>query len=142
MILVLLVLTMALATAKQTLVHRLRRAVPYVQRVSGVLLVLTGGYLAFYWAFNLARDPARAGPSGATRWAEDLARDAAEWIDGIGPTRVGIVLGGLVLGAVVYALVLRTLTRHAASDVDPHHIQDREPRGLTEPRDPQATRVG
>lgn len=43
------VLTLALALFKQGLVTRLRKAVPYVQLASSVLLVLAGAYVIYYW---------------------------------------------------------------------------------------------
>lgn len=42
------VLTVATALARRTVATRLRRALPYVTRASGVLLVLAGGYVAYY----------------------------------------------------------------------------------------------
>nr|MDP9488225.1 cytochrome c biogenesis protein CcdA [Actinomycetota bacterium] len=47
---VLMVLTLALAFFKQGLVKWLRRAVPYVQLASAVLLVLAGAYIIYYWS--------------------------------------------------------------------------------------------
>ena len=46
---VLVTLTLALALFKQGLLRWLRKAVPYVQLVSAVLLVLAGVYVIFYW---------------------------------------------------------------------------------------------
>jgi cytochrome c-type biogenesis protein len=46
---VLVTLTLALAFLKQGLVKWLRRAVPYMQLASAVLLVLAGAYVIFYW---------------------------------------------------------------------------------------------
>jgi cytochrome c-type biogenesis protein len=46
---VLMTLTLALAFLKQGLVKWLRKAVPYVQLASGLLLVLAGAYVIFYW---------------------------------------------------------------------------------------------
>jgi cytochrome c-type biogenesis protein len=46
---VLVTLTLALAFFKQGLIKWLRRAVPYVQLASAVLLVLAGAYVIFYW---------------------------------------------------------------------------------------------
>ena len=46
---VLVTLTLALAFFKQGLVKWLRKAVPYVQVASAVLLVLAGAYVIFYW---------------------------------------------------------------------------------------------
>jgi cytochrome c-type biogenesis protein len=46
---VLVTLTLALAFFKQGLIKWLRRAVPYVQLVSAILLVLAGAYVIFYW---------------------------------------------------------------------------------------------
>jgi cytochrome c-type biogenesis protein len=46
---VLVTLTLALAFFKQGLVRWLRRAVPYVQVASAVLLMLAGAYVIFYW---------------------------------------------------------------------------------------------
>jgi cytochrome c-type biogenesis protein len=46
---VLMTLTLALAFIKQGLVKWLRKAVPYVQLASALLLVLAGAYVVFYW---------------------------------------------------------------------------------------------
>ncbi len=46
---VLMTLTLALAFFKQGLVKWLRKAIPYVQLASAVLLVLAGAYVIFYW---------------------------------------------------------------------------------------------
>lgn len=116
MSLVLLVLTLALATAKTALVRRLHAAVRYVNRLSGALLILAGGYLVYYWATNLSTDPAtRPGPA---RWAEDLSRRVSTWIDDVGPTRLGIILGGLLAAAIAYALTLRWLSPPTGRDDD------------------------
>ncbi len=47
---VLVVLTLALALFKGGLVARIKKAVPYVQLASAVLLVLAGVYMIFYWS--------------------------------------------------------------------------------------------
>jgi len=46
---VLVALTLALAVFKGGLVKWLRKAVPYVQLASSVLLVLAGAYIIYYW---------------------------------------------------------------------------------------------
>lgn len=46
---VVVTLTLALALFKGNLLIRVRKAVPYVQRVSAVLLVLAGAYVLYYW---------------------------------------------------------------------------------------------
>ncbi len=48
-------LTLALAFFKQGLVVRIKKAVPYVQLVSAVLLVLAGAYMIFYWLSSSAQ---------------------------------------------------------------------------------------
>jgi hypothetical protein len=54
---VLTALTLAIALARESMVRRVRRLLPHVQRISGALLVAVGLYLVYYWVFNLARDP-------------------------------------------------------------------------------------
>jgi cytochrome c biogenesis protein CcdA len=51
--LVVTALTVAVALAKAGLVTRLRRALPYVNRVSGALLLLAGAYVAWYGWFEV-----------------------------------------------------------------------------------------
>jgi cytochrome c biogenesis protein CcdA len=46
---VLVALTVALALLKGNLLTRVRKAVPYVQSASAVLLVLAGAYVLYYW---------------------------------------------------------------------------------------------
>lgn len=110
MSLVLTALTVTLALAKHSLVHTLRRALPYVDRVSGALLVVAGLYITYYWTYDLVTDPGTQGGSGPIRFVEDLSGRVATNIQSWGALRVG-----LVLGAVVAAAVVAVLWRHHSS---------------------------
>ena len=50
---VLVGLTVAMAMAHQSLVHGLRRVLPYVSRIAGGLLVVAGAYVAWYGAVEI-----------------------------------------------------------------------------------------
>jgi cytochrome c-type biogenesis protein len=52
---VLVTLTLAVAFFKQGLIKWLRKAVPYAQLASAVLLVLAGAYVIFYWLSSGSR---------------------------------------------------------------------------------------
>jgi cytochrome c-type biogenesis protein len=109
--LVLVPLTLAVGLAKGQLVRRFRRVLPHVGRASGALLALTGGYVAYYGWYEvqiLVRDNpgARAGPID---WVTARTDDLATWVIETGPTRLGLVLFGLLAFAVVAAAVLRRI---------------------------------
>jgi cytochrome c biogenesis protein CcdA len=103
--LVLTVLTLALALARVSIVHRLRSLLPVINRVSGVLLVIAGLYFTWYGIYELRiRDDPRAegGPVDlVTGWSGDIS----VWINDIGATRLGLVLGIIVCAALLYVLL-------------------------------------
>jgi cytochrome c biogenesis protein CcdA len=103
--LVLTVLTLALALARRSLVHRLRAVLPYVNRVAGGLLVVAGTYFTWYGIYELRiRDDPRAegGPvDTVTGWSADLT----SWVDDIGAVRLGLVLGIVICVAALYVLL-------------------------------------
>jgi cytochrome c-type biogenesis protein len=109
MSLVLVVLTLAVALARDSLVRNLKRATRYTDRAGGVLLVLAGTYLVYYWIFNLSTRPGTTTGAGPARWVEDLSFRLANWIDDFGSLRLGILLVGLLLGAITYVTTLRLL---------------------------------
>lgn len=111
MTLVLLLLTVSLGMARQGMVRWLRRALPYVTRVSGLLLVVAGGYLAHYGWYEIRLRDGRGADSSAvdivTGWSDSIAR----WVADIGPTRLGLLLA-LALAAILTAtFATRATTR-------------------------------
>ncbi|GAB3436064.1 cytochrome c biogenesis CcdA family protein [Actinophytocola sediminis] len=102
--LVVAVLAVAAALASTALTHGLRRALPYVTRAGGALLVLTGAYVGYYGYYELrlfhlggsAGDP-------VVRAAGSVQAALVSWLDRIGP--VPLVVAVVVLGGV--AVVLR-----------------------------------
>ena len=103
MTLVLLALTISLGMARQSLLRGLRRALPYVTRASGVLLVLAGSYLVHYGWYERGVDPRSVGQGSplvdrVTGWSDDIAA----WIYRVGPTELGLVLT-LALASVLVA---------------------------------------
>ena len=77
MTLVLLALTVSMGLARQSILRWLRRSLPYVNRASGLLLILAGAYLVHYGWYERA---VRAGHTGGsttvdtvTGWSDDIA---------------------------------------------------------------------
>jgi cytochrome c biogenesis protein CcdA len=107
MALLLMVITVALALAQQGFVTRLRSALPYVQRISGAIMVLTGAYLAWYGVYEIrlvvrGDQDASAGPVGTvTGWSSDVSN----WLSNLDPLQVALVLALVVCGVVLAALL-------------------------------------
>ena len=101
--LVLVSLTVALALAKQSLVHQLRRVLPYVNRVAGGLLVLTGAYVAYYGLVEI-RGASTGGSviDHVTSWSSSMNI----WLDE-NRNAVGVVLGLCVAAALAFVLFAR-----------------------------------
>ena len=101
MTLVLLVLTVSLGMAKQGLLRRLRQALPYINRVSGVIILVAGLYLAHYGWYERRVRAGDAGDGSAavdavTGWSGDISN----WVTDVGSIRLGLLLS-LALAAVL-----------------------------------------
>lgn len=101
---VLFALVIALALARHGLVRRLRRAVRLVQRLSGGLLIASGAYVVYFWAYTLATGGAgRSGSApitfidGISAWATNVVGQS-----GLG---FGLLLAAGVLGALAWRLL-------------------------------------
>ncbi len=103
MTLVLLTLTVSLGMARQGMVRRIRQVLPYVNRVSGLLLVVAGAYVAHYGWYSRR---VRAGEGGDGSRAVDLvtgwSTSIAQWVNDFGASRLGLLLA-LGLAAVLTA---------------------------------------
>lgn len=106
MALVLTVLALALALSRASLVRRMRTVLPYVDRLSGVLLVLVGAYLVYYWAFNLAQDPTDPVGSSPISFVEEWSTSATTWLSE-GGVDLGLVLAVPVVVAIGWVLLRR-----------------------------------
>lgn len=108
---------LAVALARESLVRRTRRAGPLLGRVAGLLLVLTGGYVAWYGWYEIrlfaggdVNDPVidAAGRAQAT---------ISGWVDSLGPWTIGAVVAALFAVAVAGTLLRRrrSVSRQPAS---------------------------
>ena len=94
------VLAIAAATASSALADRLRRIVPFVNRISGALLVLVGLYVAYYGLYELRLFNARANPQDAViTGAARLQGVMAGWVHQHGVWPWVVALFALVGGA-------------------------------------------
>jgi cytochrome c biogenesis protein CcdA len=93
MTLVLVALTVSLAMTRQGLLRRLRQAMPFVNRASGLLIVVVGGYLIHYGWYERRVRAGDVGEGSAivdrvTGWSSDVAT----WVGDIGSNRLGLLL--------------------------------------------------
>lgn len=109
--LVLTALTVTLATARGGLLRLLRGAMRYVDRLAGVLLVLAGVYLVYYWAFSVGGSLTPRGGGGLARWAERRTEDVAGWLAARDALNVGLVLGAVVAVAAAVVVARRGADR-------------------------------
>ena len=116
MSLVLTVVSVALALARESLVRRLRSALRYADRAAGVLLMAVGVYLLYYGVY--AMDPANSAAISPIGVVGDWSAAAATWLNE-GGTGLGLVLAGLVGAAVTGVLVHRFGRSRGGTPVQP-----------------------
>ncbi|MGH9001222.1 MAG: cytochrome c biogenesis protein CcdA, partial [Acidimicrobiia bacterium] len=108
---ILMSLTLSLGLARGSLVRHFRRALPYVGRVSGVLLILAGAYVAYYgWVEYEVVIQGRTVSAGPVDWVTEQADSIVRWITEMGEHRVGLVLAS-TLAVAAGAVFLRSRSR-------------------------------
>jgi cytochrome c biogenesis protein CcdA len=101
-------LTIGIALARQGLLRTVRRTLPYVQRISGGLLVVAGAYVAYYGWYELRRlGEEDVAVDRVTGWSNEVAA----WVSDTGPLRLGLFLAVIVAAS---AIVVATRRRSAA----------------------------
>ncbi|WP_208027529.1 cytochrome c biogenesis CcdA family protein [Rhabdothermincola sediminis] len=106
--LVLMVLTLATALARQGMVRRMRSFLPYVNRVSGALLLLAGVYVAYYGWYELRIRSGATGGGAVAGFVFDLNARISNWIQQVGPVRIGLLLALAIAATVTAALARRS----------------------------------
>jgi cytochrome c biogenesis protein CcdA len=101
-------LTVTLALAERSLVSWLRRALPYIQKVSGALLVIAGAYVAYYGWYEIDRiGEEDAVVDRVTGWSNEITA----WISDRGATQVGLILALVVAAAALFVAAGRRSAR-------------------------------
>lgn len=102
---VLMVLTVAIALARQGVVKRMRSLLPHINRISGALLVLAGAYVAYYGWYEIRVYNGDTSGGGVAGRMFDLTANITSWVDDVGAGRLGL-LGGLLISVVVFLALL------------------------------------
>jgi cytochrome c biogenesis protein CcdA len=111
MALVLVALTVALALGKSSIVGRFRALMKHVNTISGVILIVAGVYIVWFWGTTLSSG-ATALDSGAFRFVENLSQTALNFVsDHTGAVAIGLLI--VVAGAVAVVVGSR---RYAGDD--------------------------
>jgi cytochrome c biogenesis protein CcdA len=103
---VLVSLTVTLAMARQSMVLSLRKVLPFVSRIAGGLLVITGTYVTWYGWNEIQSNTEDATVTRVTDWSSQAADVISR-----NRTLLGLVLAAIVAGAVCYLSVARMSDR-------------------------------
>jgi cytochrome c biogenesis protein CcdA len=119
------VLALAAATASSALADSLRRLLPFINRISGVLLVLVGLYVAYYGFYEVRLLGARVDPQDVViTTAGRLQGLVAGWVYQHGAWPWVVALAALVIGALAgawYRRARRQSLPPPPADITSHH---------------------
>ena len=102
--LVVAVLAVAAALASTAVATGIRRVLPHVPRIGGVLLLVTGAYVGYYGYYELRLFHAGGDPTDpVVDAAGEIQSTLVGWVDAAGPVPMIIVLAGLITGGVLLA---------------------------------------
>lgn len=122
---ILMVLCLGTAGFREFVVRRTRRLMPYMSQISGGLLLLSGGYVAYYW-FSLLSGQEESGP---VRFMQALQRGAQNLVLQLSD-RLWFAVGIALLATALLSLVARRVRRQRISDeeiADDEEMADESP---------------
>lgn len=105
---VVLVLALAVVTARTSVVGSMRRAGALISRGSGALLVVAGAYVAWYGWFEIRVLAGNAGADPVISAATSVQAAIVRWVIGIGAGGLLAVIAGLVAVGVAAVLLRRS----------------------------------
>jgi len=84
-------LTVSLAMAKSNVAHEMRRFLPHINRISGLILVFAGFYLVNYgiWELQVINDPTTR--NLLVERFQDLQTAVSNWMSATTPQRIGVL---------------------------------------------------
>ena len=100
-------LTLAVALARQGFVRALRRALPYMGRISGALLVPAGLLVAYAGWSEAEQLGGRARGTGLFERLQEMQGDLTSWIQETGPGRIGLIALVIVVAVIGIGLLMR-----------------------------------
>lgn len=120
---VLMLLCLGTAGFRELVVRKIRRLFPYLNRISGALLLLGGAYVVFYWVSLLSG----AEGSGAVRLLQGLQKWAQGVLLGVGE-RPWFFLGAALAAAALLTVAVRLVraSRDSGDDVQAPEAEDVE----------------
>ncbi len=101
------VLAMAVALARGSLVKRVRRATPVIERLSGLLLLVAGAYVAWYAWFEIRVQSGRLTGDPVVDAATRVQSQLSQFVAGLGPVVLTVVAGVLFTAVAVLAFAGR-----------------------------------
>jgi cytochrome c-type biogenesis protein len=103
MAIVLMALSVLVALLREGTIRLVRPALPYMSRIAGVLLLVSGGYLFYYWARLRFGDTATVADDPIVNFGVRFSGQVRSFADGRGSTLVAIA-GAIVALAIVSSL--------------------------------------
>ena len=100
-------LTIAVGFARVGIVNKLRGAMPYIGRISGILLVPTGLFVMYYGYFEIQQLRNPGTPNALIDTVTEVQTDLTRWITDVGEARIGIALAIIIAAAIGIGSVLR-----------------------------------
>ena len=98
-------LTVALALARTGLLRVMRKVMQHLDLAAGVLMVLTGAYLVWYWGSEVRHPGGNKG--AAVGQVENWQTTVANWLNEVGVWPLAIILVGTTSLAVVFVSARR-----------------------------------
>ncbi len=95
------VLAIAAALAQDTAARGLRRLLPHVERIGGILLIVAGVYVAWYGIYELRVFAGGSVDDPVVDAAGRVQSLLAQWVDRIGALPFAVAMLALVVGTVV-----------------------------------------
>ncbi len=112
------ILTIAVALARSGIVTRFRRVLPYVNRISGGLLIAAGAFVSYYaWVEIQELNSGRS--SSVVSWSRDLQSAMQRWVEDVGGARLAIGAAIIVAAAVAITWVARSGSADGSTEPDP-----------------------
>jgi len=104
--LTLAVLTLGVALARQGILSTFRKALPYINRVSGVLLIVAGLFVSYY-AWVEIGELGSGRSSGLVEWTRDLQSTIQRWTERMGASRLALAGMIILVAAIAISMALR-----------------------------------